>query len=88
MTTDLATRDLLDLEAFIIHAKRSEADQVATAWEAIFMVEEVLYDDGLAEAEARNERYFEDRGWEEALAFERWEEERGVISFRDAMDSA
>lgn len=48
---------------------------------------------GAAEADARaecaaemaNERWFEDRGWAEALAEREWEDARGVIQFEDAM---
>ena len=35
-------------------------------------------------AELRAEQFFENRGYDEALAQEQWERERGVISFEDA----
>lgn len=35
-------------------------------------------------AEARAERWFEERGADEAYAQDRWEQERGVIQFADA----
>lgn len=36
-------------------------------------------------AELRNERFFEERGFDEARAQEQWEADRGAISFRDAL---
>lgn len=41
-----------------------------------------------AEAEMRNERYFEDRGWAEAMAERDWEDSRGVIQFDQAYREA
>lgn len=35
------------------------------------------------EAEAANERALEDRGWEEHAAFDRWEQEQGLLSMAD-----
>ena len=35
--------------------------------------------------DAAYERHLEDRGWEEAEAHDRWEAERGVIQFSDAL---
>lgn len=40
------------------------------------------------EAEQAVERYFENRGWEEAQAERAWEDARGVIQFDDAMRMA
>lgn len=40
------------------------------------------------EAEMANERWFENRGWEEALAERAWEDARGVIQWEDARDAA
>jgi len=37
------------------------------------------------EAELRNEQFWENRGYDEAEGHRRWEEERGVESFEDAM---
>ena len=37
------------------------------------------------EAELRNEQFWENRGYDEAEGHRRWEEERGVGSFEDAM---
>ena len=48
------------------------------------------YDDMLVvrseqSAELRNEQFWENRGYEEAEGHRRWEEERGIESFEDAM---
>jgi len=41
-----------------------------------------------ARAEMAAERYFEDRGWAEAIAEREWEDARGVVQFGDAMRMA
>jgi hypothetical protein len=40
------------------------------------------------EAERRNERWFEDRGADEAYLERQWETARGVVQFEDAMAEA
>lgn len=69
-------------------------------WSAVFAVQEGAYteaeleearwayEDECAAAELRAEmayeRHLEDRGWEEARAFEAWEASQGLLSYEDA----
>jgi|SRR6185369_1133149 phage protein D len=52
------------------------------------MYAEVAQQQAEIEAEQRNERYFEDRGWEESLAERAWEDSRGVVQFDEAYRNA
>jgi len=67
------------------HPTVSEAAQCLEAYDAYVDELEARAEQA---AEMANERWFEDRGWEEALAERAWEDSRGVIQWEDARDAA
>jgi hypothetical protein len=66
------------------HATEAEATVCQDACE----YEDAMQAQAEYEAEMRNERWFEDRGWAEAIAEREWEDARGVIQWEDARDAA
>lgn len=70
------------------HATVTEAAECLEAYEAYLDYEGQMEANAEYAAEMANERWFENRGWEEAIAEREWEDARGVIQFEDAMRMA
>lgn len=82
-TTDRLIASEIDQHESI--AERMGFDSADAMFHASYAIEEAASE---MAAELANERYFEDRGYDEARAFEDWEASRGVIPFDVAMREA